>query len=111
MLDELKILLDLVKGLPSMAMWVLVGLFAYKVCIIGSVFGVLRLIIIKTHDWLTAPKKMMLGGKPISEEVGHALQAQISRIVCRSGYNYVHASEVDALRKAIDLMEAQEAKK
>lgn len=49
-MEELKQLLELVRDLPHLAVWVLVIIFAYKVAIVGSIYGVLRLAIKMTHD-------------------------------------------------------------
>lgn len=49
-MEELQLLVNMVANLPSMALWVLAGFFAYKTIIIGSIYGVTRLGIIKLHD-------------------------------------------------------------
>jgi len=49
-MDELKLLIDMVANLPTLAVWVLVGYLAYKVVVVGSIYGVIRLLIIKGHD-------------------------------------------------------------
>jgi hypothetical protein len=103
-MEELKLLLELVANLPAMAMWVLIGLFAYKVVIVGSIYGVIRLGITKTHDWLTRDKQWRIAGKPISAEVAAALQEQIERIAGSGPYSYIRSSQVEQLRKAIDAM-------
>ena len=102
-MDELKLLIEMVSSLPAMAAWVLVGFFAYKVVVIGSVYGVIRLLITKTHDWLTKPKVVVydLRGICINEPVSLALTAQISRLP-KTTYNYLHASDVVDLAEAID---------
>lgn len=108
-MDELKLLIDMVANLPSMALWVLAGFFAYKVCIIGSIYGVIRLAIIKMHDWLTHPKTVQFkfDGITVNEEVAAHLRAQIARVVDGS---YMHVSDVMKLKNAIDLMKSQEKK-
>lgn len=100
-MDELKLLIEMVSNLPTMAVWVLVGFFAYKVVVIGSVYGVIRLLITKTHDWLTKPKVVVydLKGICINEAVSLSLSAQIGRIPKGS---YLHASDVVDLAEAID---------
>ena len=55
-MDELKLLIEMVANLPQMAIWVLVAFWAYKVVVIGSIYGVIRLAIVKLHDWLTTPR-------------------------------------------------------
>lgn len=51
-MEELKLLIEMVSDLPAMAIWVLVGFFVYKVVIVGSVYGVIKLGITKIHDVL-----------------------------------------------------------
>lgn len=101
-MEELKILVEMVASLPQMAIWVLVAFWCYKVVVIGSIFGIIRLAIIKTHDWLTKPKVVThkLGEKTaINDGVIAELNAQVNRLVSTS---YIHMSDVDNLRKAID---------
>ena len=100
-MDELKLLIEMVAGLPSLAVWVLAAYLAYKVAVVGSIYGVLRLLIVKVHDWLTKPKTVALtiGAKPIDESTAEALNAQIARVCSGS---YYHMSDVQKLREALD---------
>lgn len=100
-MDELKLLIELVATLPAMALWVLVGFYAYKVVVIGSIYGLLRFLIDKTHSWLTAPKvtQFKLAGMTVNEDVAGALSAQLARL---AGGNYIYTSDVEKLKKAID---------
>jgi len=59
MVDTLKEITDLIKDLPELAVWILVGLLFYKVVIIGSYFGIIRLAILKLHDYLKSEKKQV----------------------------------------------------
>lgn len=101
-MDELKLLIEMVANLPALATWVLVGFLCYKITIIGSIYGVMRLFIIKLHDWLVTPKQvqMKLGMKVFDEATAEALNAQIARL--NSGSTYIHMSDVQKLREAID---------
>lgn len=99
-MEELKILLEMVASLPEMALWVVIALFAYKVVVIGSIYGIIRLAILKIHDWLTKPRLFKIGSKAINEETAEALQVQIQRI-CSTGY--YHMSDVHKLRDALDV--------
>lgn len=102
-MDELKLLIDMVAGLPTLAVWVLVGYLAYKVAVVGSVYGVIRLMIIKWHDWKVAPRVTVfkIGSRMIDESVAEALNAQLTRIITGE---YCHMSDVQKLRAAIDAM-------
>lgn len=98
-MDELKLLIEMVAGLPSLAVWVLVGYLAYKVAVVGSIYGVIRLLIIKWHDWKVQPTTFRIGAKGIDEATAEALNAQIARIC---GTHYFHMSDVQKLREALD---------
>ena len=101
-MDELKLLIDMVANLPTLAVWVLVGYLVYKVAVVGSIYGVIRLAIIKYHDWKTKPvkKELTLGASTITEAVAEALVAQIARL--HSGGGYIHMSDVQRLRESLD---------
>lgn len=106
-MEELKILVDMVAKLPGTALWVIAMFWAYKVVVIGSVYGVIRFVVEKAHSWLTTPKhelqdvkiRLLLDGEVITG-AKDALLAQISRIKRATG-SYVHQSDVDWLRDAI----------
>lgn len=59
MIEELKQILLIIKDLPHMVMWVLAGLLLYKVVVVGSVYGVIRLAIIKLYDYNVGPKNVV----------------------------------------------------
>lgn len=102
-MEELKLLIEMVTNLPSLTVWVLAGYLAYKVTVVGSLYGLLRLLIMKLYDWSVTPKvtKFVTGAKYIDEDTAVALSAQISRI---SGTSYIHMNDVEKLKKAIDSM-------
>lgn len=61
MIEELKALIAVVNSLPQLALWVAIGFWAYKVIIIGSVYGVIRLAINKAYSAWTNPKRQEMG--------------------------------------------------
>lgn len=103
-MEELKMLIEMVAALPAMAIWVLVGFFAYKTVIIGSIYSVIRTGMTLLHSWATKPKQVefTLHGVPISDTVAGALKGQIARL---SNSDYLHASGVEKLRLALDIVE------
>ena len=111
-MDELKLLIDMVANLPTLAVWVLVGYLVYKVAVVGSMYGVIRLLIIKAHDAMSKPRQVqvdfMVGTTSIDSVTAAGLRAQIMRL--SSTGNYIHSSDVEKLRKAIDAMLAERAK-
>jgi hypothetical protein len=98
-MEDLKLLIEMVSGLPSLAIWVLAAYLAYKIAVVGSIYAVIRLLIIKLHDWLTKPVALKIGTRPIDESTAEALNAQIARVFSGS---YCHMSEVQTLREALD---------
>lgn len=54
MIEELKELVGVIANLPQLALWVVIGVWAYKVLIVGSVYGVIRFSIVKVSDWVHA---------------------------------------------------------
>ncbi len=111
-MDELKLLIEMVSHLPAMAMWVLVGFWAYKVIFIGSVYGLIRFVASRLFDsikwWKTAQEQKeirpMLDGICITGTV-QGLMTQLHRL---RGINtgiqsqYIHDCSVEWLRHAID---------
>jgi len=110
-MDELKLLIEMVSNLPSLAVWVLVGYLVYKVVVIGSIYGLARFGIDKLHDWLTKRKteyvrvetQVLLDGFVISD-TKERLMAQLRRAAAAQKYksDYIHDFTVDWLSAAID---------
>ena len=103
-MEELKLLISMVNDLPALATWVLVGHLIYKITVIGSIYGVIRLLIVKMHDVLMDRKAVVKPGEiPCANETVHAaLIIQISRL--REGV-YIHNCDVQKLANAIDKMQ------
>lgn len=114
-MEELKMIVDLIASLPQMALWVLVGFWAYKVVVVGSVYGVIRFCVGKAHDYLVRRKvippevkqievRALVDGICIDNAV-EPLMAQLHRVIGRNTgieSQYVHRQSVEWLREAID---------
>ena len=59
-MDDLKILIDALAGMPSLAIWVVAMYFFFKIAVVGSIFGVIRIGIMKLHDWAKTKKESKL---------------------------------------------------
>ena len=57
-MEMLQQIIDMVKGMPELAIWVLAGLLLYKIVFIGPWFGIVRLLILKTYDWAVSKKQV-----------------------------------------------------
>jgi len=114
-MEELRMIVEMVAKLPQTALWVLIGFWAYKVMIVGSIYGVIRFVVSKVHDYLVQRKvippevkqievRVLVDGICIANAVD-PLIAQLRRLVgMRTGIksDYVHQASVDWLREAID---------
>lgn len=120
-MEELKTLIAMVKELPDLALWVIALFWAYKVVVIGSIYGVIRFVVEKTHSWLTTPKhtlevkeiRPMLDGMVITGQL-EPLIAQLRRLAGKGtsiNTPYIHDRSVDWLREAIDEKIEREAAK
>lgn len=56
MLESLKELVVLIKDLPDVALWILGGFLFYKLSVMATVYKVIELAIVKTHDYFVQPK-------------------------------------------------------
>lgn len=131
-MDELKLLVEMVANLPNMALWVIAFFFIYKVSIIGSIYGVIRLAIQRAYEWGVARKTLpaiqqeinladkLRGIYITSDETLNLLTIQLQRVrgknVSRNKIlteqekreSYIHERSVDWLREAIDAKEMSE---
>lgn len=102
-MEELKELISMLAHLPQLTVWVLAGFLAYKLAVVGSIYGVIRLIVVKVHDWKVnpAPVQLRLGTRTINEDVAEALRAQVARI---GDSAYIHYRDVQKLKDALDIV-------
>lgn len=119
-MEDLKELVTLIGDLPQLAVWVLLGFLVYKLAVVGSVYGLIRFAIEKTHSWLMKPKiekvevRPMLDGMCISGQLEPFI-AQLHRLRNKGthltgGGGYLHDCSVQWLKEAIDEKEERERK-
>ena len=114
-MEELKLLVEMVANLPSMAMWVIAFFFVYKVVVIGSIYGLIRFAIDKMHSWLTGVGVKQM--RPMIDRIcitGNEddFATQLKRLRGKGsniGSEYVHKCSVEWLRDAIDEKEQRES--
>ena len=117
-MDELKTLIEAVAGLPNLTLWVLVGYLVYKLAIVGSWFAIASLCVDKLHNWLITPKTELVQRQDVLkylviENCFESLMIQLHRIRNKGVNNnsdYIHSSDVNWLRDAIDEKEANDSK-
>lgn len=109
-MNELKLLIEMVANLPSLAVWVLVGYLCYQISIIGSIYGLARFAIDKLYRWKTTPVRrdvevrLLIDGMCITGTQGKLMRQlervrMAARIVCST---YLHSTDMDWLEQAID---------
>ncbi len=99
-MDELKLLIEMVANLPSLAVWVLAGYLLYKIAVIGSVYGLIRFAIDRFHNYKTAPKEFKFGSRFIGTATAEQLQLQITRLAGAS--NAIHETDIKRLKELLD---------
>jgi hypothetical protein len=74
-MEELKVLIEAIAGLPDLAIWVIAMYFFFKIAVVGSVYGVIRFVTQKIHDVIIKKKEadivehkveLVLNGKVIT---------------------------------------------
>lgn len=108
-MDDLKQIIEMVHGLPTLAVWVLVGYLVYKIAVIGSIYGLLRFLIDRLHSWLTGPRVITKEWDLDEITIDDRTRVKLINQIMRSrnhGLRYMHPDDVEWLRKAIDEYEA-----
>jgi len=119
-MEELKLLIEMVANLPTLTVWVLAGYLAYKLSVIGSIYGLTRFGIDRLHDYLrnrheSRDIRPTISGRTIS---GCATQLE-SIIVSLSNISnsglgrdgYIWPNDVAWLQEAVNEKKVKEAAK
>lgn len=138
MIESLRELVGIIKELPGMSLWILGGFLFYKVFVVGSIYGVIKLAINKTHnvlnssqvektkrlDYETRPKEIikkwtlldsiMIDEEENKDKIKHLFYLLQSR---PKGFksSYIHGQDLDfainSVKKSIRNAELEERKK
>lgn len=111
-MEELKLLIEAIAGLPTLATWVIMGYMMYKLAIVGSIYATIRFMCVKFVEWRNAPKvftfsiedatsglKLLSNTRTDLINVLRLMQGRDRGY--RSNYEYVHDSDMDWLRSAV----------
>ena len=108
MIEGLREILEIVKGMPELAIWVAAAFMIYKLAIWGSTVGaitvVAKLAINKLHDYKTKPqeiiKKYKIDRFFLDDETHKDFISMLSDL--RQGdLKYIHKSDVKFMKDAI----------
>lgn len=99
-METLKQLIELIKELPDVALWVLAGYFFYKIIIVGSVYGLIKFVAQKIHDVLTRPKKVKfeIGNLYFNEDDAEAMKGAIANYATASNASCVRIHSTDSAK-------------
>lgn len=122
-MEELKMLVEMLAETPKAVLWVAAGFMVYKLAVMGSIVGSLlaafKLAVTKYHDYKTTPqtelvrKDSVIRSLVISAEFDYLVD-QLERLKSVRSFsssryqestrrhNYIHDSDIDWLREAID---------
>lgn len=107
MIEGLKELAEILKELPDMAVLIMAGFLFYKLFIIGSVYGVIKLGINRLHDVMTKPKEQIIKYKLTDKIYSHDNAADIMEKflekICKfkGGYN-LDNNDIQFIEEAFD---------
>lgn len=107
-MEELIVLVELVKSLPTMAIWLIVLYFFYQAVIVGSIYGIIKLGITKLHSWAVAISidcTVLVSNVTITGvelEFREALRKLKGVRTGKAGGSYIHSADVEWLNSAID---------
>ncbi len=111
-MDDLKILIEALAKMPTLAIWVVAMYFAFKIAVIGSVYGVIRYVAMQVHDWAVKKKEpdvkiqqhnIVLEGKLITSlrEDPEELHRLFRRLPARD-LDYIFNTDIKMVHKALD---------
>lgn len=116
-MEELQAIVEMIAKLPQTALWVLIGFWTYKVVVVGSIYGLIRFAIDKLHSWLTTPKHELIQVRPMLDKITitgdlNNLIDQLRRLVRKEDrFSFIHDSDIQWLKAAIDEKMAKDGKK
>ena len=116
-MEELKILVSMVAGLPQMALWVVVLFFIYKISIIGSIYGLVRYITSKLHDWAITKKaeptelikeKSKIKELSIVNDGTYEELLQVLKNTRQRGNSYINSNDLEWIKSAFEEKKASD---
>lgn len=123
-MEELKLLVESIAGLPDLAIWVVAMYFTFKLAIVGSIYGVIRFVALKLHDWAIT-KKTTIVEEVTKVEVKHSNITLDSKLIStlkgepeqmyrlfdrmkRNGLSYIFEDDITRVHRALDMLESSE---
>lgn len=108
-MDVFNSIIELVKALPDLAIWILVIFYGFKVVVVGSIYGVIRFVVdrlataYEAHRIVT-PVRMLKVNKDSADLIVCVTDAEITRLIKAASRNGsgLHQSDIDSAIDAIN---------
>jgi len=105
MIEALKEVLTIIEKLPHMALWILAGLLFYKIVIIGSWFGIAKLLIERLHSFAMAfrlkPKQLSIADMVIDGIHEDEIRDLLRSTPLQRDLLFVHRNHIEWIKTAI----------
>lgn len=102
MVELLGQLMEMIKGMPDLAVWVLAGVLLYKVVLVGSWIGVIRLLINKVYAGFTKERVVKYDiNKVMLDKQAYDSFKHLMEEMNPDGLHYVALRHVNEARKAL----------
>lgn len=117
-MEALGLLIEMVKDLPDMALYLVMAYFAYKTLIIGSIYGLIRFIVAKIHAAYVTPRDQIIKDTVFYDTVakmtltkeGRDKLLTMLRGTVSSKYGHLYGADIDWIEEAIQEKKDREAK-
>ena len=76
-MEELKILVESIAGLPDLAIWVVAMYFFFKIVVVGSIYGVIRYVTLKITETIKSKKINVVENVTIEEKNTYTLESKM----------------------------------
>lgn len=120
-MEEVKILIEAIAGLPDLALWVIAMYFFFKLAVVGSIYGVIRFITMKMHDWAITKRVTVKQETCVINLDNHLITCSLDdnigefrRLLERMKFStgqYIHSSDIARVNRALDMLMEKEGKK
>lgn len=95
----------ILKDLPDLAIWILLGILLYKILFVGSVFALIKIALNKgfgaLDNHVNQPKKFTFRGYCMDGSVTEELESVILNNLRKTGLSFIHREDVNTLKRIL----------
>lgn len=99
-MEELKLLISAIAGLPEMALWAIGGFYLWKLLTLASILAVIKIAIDRIWDWAKTKKaepKIITKIKHINYQLmsdAYEDLEELFKLIKAPKLNYIHRSDI-----------------